>query len=227
MYSKTTNSLSQLSKRNLNIDPSFNELPAKKIHRNPISKSLNDKENYCSGQFISLHPKPESKQTKIIKLWLEIESKHCPPNSFKPLNVTCYARAKLIHWLMKVTKTFQHDREIFYLSVDILDRYLALSYTKMSELQLVGITCLFLAAKFESDDFCCVSDYSGMTADAFTSKDVIAMEIKILFALDWALQVPTPFLWLKLFLQSYFSDDIDIPNYSQYKLIQSSKVFKK
>lgn len=57
-------------------------------------------------------------------------------------------RAILLDWLIEVCEVYKLHRETYYLAVDYLDRYLSTN-TKISKtrLQLIGITCLFVAAK--------------------------------------------------------------------------------
>lgn len=57
-------------------------------------------------------------------------------------------RAILLDWLIEVCEVYKLHRETYYLAVDYLDRFLSTN-TKISKtrLQLIGITCLFVAAK--------------------------------------------------------------------------------
>lgn len=58
-------------------------------------------------------------------------------------------RAILLDWLIEVCEVYKLHRETYYLAVDYLDRFLSSSTLKVtkSHLQLIGITCLFIAAK--------------------------------------------------------------------------------
>lgn len=57
-------------------------------------------------------------------------------------------RAILLDWLIEVCEVYKLHRETYYLAVDYLDRFLS-SNVQISKtrLQLIGITCLFIAAK--------------------------------------------------------------------------------
>lgn len=57
-------------------------------------------------------------------------------------------RAILLDWLIEVCEVYKLHRETYYLAVDYLDRFLSTN-AKISKtrLQLIGITCLFVAAK--------------------------------------------------------------------------------
>lgn len=57
-------------------------------------------------------------------------------------------RAILLDWIIEVCEVYKLHRETYYLTIDYLDRYLsAKSDISKNQLQLIGITCLFIASK--------------------------------------------------------------------------------
>ena len=59
-------------------------------------------------------------------------------------------RCKLINWVLEVSLHFRLHRETFYLAVHYMDRYMSLHWgISPSELQLIGVASLFIAAKLE------------------------------------------------------------------------------
>jgi cyclin E len=57
-------------------------------------------------------------------------------------------RAILLDWLIEVCEVYKLHRETYYLTVDYLDRYLTIKKNiSKNHLQLIGITCLFIASK--------------------------------------------------------------------------------
>lgn len=57
-------------------------------------------------------------------------------------------RAILLDWLIEVCEVYKLHRETYYLAMDYLDRYLSMHHNvPKNELQLIGITCLFIASK--------------------------------------------------------------------------------
>jgi len=57
-------------------------------------------------------------------------------------NVDCY--------FAQVSEVYKMHRETFFMAVDYIDRYLSRTTgIKKSQLQLIGITALFIAAKME------------------------------------------------------------------------------
>jgi hypothetical protein len=58
-------------------------------------------------------------------------------------------RAILIDWLIEVHLKFKLVPETLYLTVNLIDRYLERSEVSRPKLQLVGVTCLLIASKYE------------------------------------------------------------------------------
>ena len=58
-------------------------------------------------------------------------------------------RATLISWLVEVHLKFKLMPETLYIAVNILDRYCEKQVVSREDFQLVGVTALFIAAKYE------------------------------------------------------------------------------
>lgn len=124
-------------------------------------------------------------------------------------------RAILLDWMMEVSQEFALGRETMHLACNYVDRILTLCANKESEqnshsklnkgfinrknLQLLGVTCLFIASKLEEIYPPNVVDFASTTDDAYTTQEIDAMERIVLQELKWFLQAQTPFSWLKLF----------------------------
>ncbi|KAH9578625.1 Cyclin [Trypanosoma melophagium] len=110
-------------------------------------------------------------------------------------------RMILVDWLIDVHLKFKLHTETMYLAVNILDRYLSCvntnrtagAYVARSQLQLVGITAMLLAAKYEEIWPPEVKECVHISANTYTREEVIKMERSICTALSFRLTVPTPF----------------------------------
>lgn len=58
-------------------------------------------------------------------------------------------RSILIDWLIEVHRKFELMPETFYLTVNIIDRYLSMRIVPRRTLQLVGISSMVIASKYE------------------------------------------------------------------------------
>jgi hypothetical protein len=55
-------------------------------------------------------------------------------------------RSILVDWLIEVHFRLQLSAETLFLAINYLDRFLSEAVTTRSELQLVGLTCLFVSS---------------------------------------------------------------------------------
>lgn len=58
-------------------------------------------------------------------------------------------RAILVDWLIDVHTKFDLSLETLYLTINIIDRFLAIRNVPRRELQLVGISAMLIASKYE------------------------------------------------------------------------------
>lgn len=58
-------------------------------------------------------------------------------------------RAILVDWLVDVHNKFELSPETFYLTINIIDRFLARKAVPRRELQLLGIGAMLIASKYE------------------------------------------------------------------------------
>ncbi|CAK9152677.1 unnamed protein product [Ilex paraguariensis] len=143
----------------------------------------------------------------IYKFYKEIENEsrvHDYMDSQPEINEKM--RAILIDWLIDVHHKFELMTETLYLTINIVDRYLATKTATRKELQLLGMSAMLMASKYEEiwgpevNDFVCISDR------AYTHQQVLVMEKRILGQLEWKLTVPTPFVFLVRFTKASTPD---------------------
>ncbi|KAH8410283.1 hypothetical protein KR009_010710, partial [Drosophila setifemur] len=111
-------------------------------------------------------------------------------------------RAILLDWLIEVCEVYKLHRETFYLAVDYLDRYLYVAHkVQKTHLQLIGITCLFVAAKVEEIYPPKIGEFAYVTDGACTERDILNHEKILLQALDWDISPITITGWLGVYMQ--------------------------
>ncbi|GAB6026758.1 G1/S-specific cyclin-E1, variant 3 [Chamberlinius hualienensis] len=118
-------------------------------------------------------------------------------------------RSILLDWIIEVCEVYRLHRETYYLAMDFLDRYLAANVNiPKQQLQLIGITCLFIAAKLEEIYPPKLNDFSYVTDGACTEKEILMQELIILKSLKWNLTALTVNGWLNIFMQTSNKDQI-------------------
>ncbi|XP_021460612.1 cyclin B2 isoform X1 [Oncorhynchus mykiss] len=106
-------------------------------------------------------------------------------------------RALLIDWLIQVHSRFQLLQETLYLTVAILDRFLQVQTIGRKNLQLVGVTAMLLASKYEEMYSPEIGDFVYITDNAFTKAHIREMEQLILQSLNFELGRPLPLHFLR------------------------------
>lgn len=82
-------------------------------------------------------------------------------------------RSILIDWLVDVHLKFKLRPETLYLTVNIIDRYLARTIVSRGSLQLVGVTAMLIASKYEEIYSPIVKDFVYITDNAYTREEIL------------------------------------------------------
>ncbi|XP_026459956.1 G2/mitotic-specific cyclin-1-like [Papaver somniferum] len=98
---------------------------------------------------------------------------------------------------------FQFMPETLYLTIHIVDRYLAINrVVREKELKLIGYTAMLIASKYEENAAVKVDELVG----TYKRKQILAMERSILEKLGWTLTVPTTYHFLVRFIKASLAD---------------------
>jgi hypothetical protein len=106
--------------------------------------------------------------------------------------ITSKMRQILIDWMVDVHQSFDLKEETLHLAILYLCDYQALRPIIKEEYQLVGITCLWIASKYEEIYPPSMKNYVEVTAYTYTASQIKKMEGDILKALDFQLVRVTP-----------------------------------
>ncbi|XP_051255126.1 cyclin N-terminal domain-containing protein 2 isoform X3 [Dicentrarchus labrax] len=120
------------------------------------------------------------------------------PNADLPRHFTDATRAVLIDWLIQVHEIMHFQAETLYLAVHLLNRSLRQIKVATANLQLLGMVCLFLAAKKEE---CLLPEVSGLCYlmdHTYTKHQLLRMERKLLCTLKFDLSYCPPLHFLVL-----------------------------
>jgi len=118
-------------------------------------------------------------------------------NYMQGYEITERMRALLIDWMVQVHSRFQLLQETLYLTVAILDRFLQVQPVSRRKLQLVGVTAMLVACKYEEMYAPEVGDFAYITDNAFTKSQILEMEQVVLRSLNFQLGRPLPLHFLR------------------------------
>lgn len=106
-------------------------------------------------------------------------------------------RAILIDWLIDVHLKFKLLPETLYITVNLIDRYLEKERVARNKLQLIGVTCMLIAAKYEEIYPPELKNFVYITDNAYSRKEVLQMEYSILSKLGFDVTFPSCFRFLE------------------------------
>ncbi|CAO2043349.1 unnamed protein product [Urochloa humidicola] len=145
---------------------------------------------------------------ELYKFYRENEAKSCvkPDYMSSQQDINAKMRAILIDWLIEVHYKFELMDETLFLTVNIIDRYLEKQVVPRKKLQLVGVTAMLLACKYEEVSVPVVEDLVLISDRAYTKGQILEMEKLILNTLQFNMSVPTPYVFMRRFLKAADSD---------------------
>lgn len=106
-------------------------------------------------------------------------------------------RAILVDWLVEVHQKFQYTTDTLLLAISLMDRFLSQNKVTVGKLQLLAITSLFVAAKFEEVKLPKISAYSYLTDGAASSEDIRTAEMYLFDSLDFNINFANPINFMK------------------------------
>nr|XP_044995801.1 G2/mitotic-specific cyclin-B3-like [Jaculus jaculus] len=113
--------------------------------------------------------------------------------------LSAYMRAILVDWLVEVQMNLEMSHETLYLAVKLVDHYLMKVFCTKSSLQLLGSTALWIAAKFEDPHRPCLNTFLYICAYKYQKHEMLAMEGRILKALNFDINIPIAYNFLRLY----------------------------
>ncbi|RDX95611.1 hypothetical protein CR513_21858, partial [Mucuna pruriens] len=116
-------------------------------------------------------------------------------------------RSIMVDWLVETHMRFKLMPETLYLTVNLIDRYLSSTFVPKEEIQLLGISSMLIACKYEETKPIRVKDLISISDNAYSKNQILSMEKAILEKLKWHLTVPTPYVFLIRLLK--LSDERD------------------
>ena len=107
----------------------------------------------------------------------------------------------MIEWVIEVHNHFSLKPETLFLTINIIDRYLGYEKVKRNKLQLIAVSALFIAGKYEEIYPPELRDYVYVCKNSFTKSDILKAEFEILRMLDFNMLTVSPYLiYQRLFL---------------------------
>lgn len=111
--------------------------------------------------------------------------------------ITWRMRGILVDWLIEIHTSFRLLPETIFLAINIVDRFCATQVVSLVKYQLMGITALFIAAKYEEVVCPSVSNFLYMTDGGYSDDELLKAERWVLQMIGWDLSYPNPLNYLR------------------------------
>ncbi|KAL3634156.1 putative cyclin-A3-1 [Castilleja foliolosa] len=133
---------------------------------------------------------------------MEMEAKRRPLSDYlekvqKDINASM--RGVLVDWLVEVAEEYKLLSDTLYLTVSYIDRFLSTNVISRKKLQLLGVSSMLIASKYEEISPPHVEDFCYITDNTYTKEEVVKMEADVLKSLKFEIGNPT----VKTFLRKF------------------------
>ncbi|KAM7514393.1 hypothetical protein LguiA_003976 [Lonicera macranthoides] len=133
---------------------------------------------------------------------IEIEAKRRPlPDYIEKIqkDVSVNMRGILVDWLVEVADEYKLLSDTLYLTISYIDRFLSINALSRQKLQLLGVSSMLIASKYEEIHPPHVEDFCYITDNTYTKEDIVKMEAEVLKSLKFEMGNPT----VKTFLRKF------------------------
>ncbi|RDB25905.1 G2/mitotic-specific cyclin cdc13 [Hypsizygus marmoreus] len=147
---------------------------------------------------------------EIFEYMTELEEEMMPsPNYMEGQNEISWAmRQTLVDWLLQVHLRYHMLPETLWIAVNIVDRFLSKRVVSLVKLQLVGVTAMFIAAKYEEILAPSVDEFVFMTENGYPKEEILKGERIMLQTLEFRVShYCSPYSWMRKISKA---DDYDI-----------------
>lgn len=112
-------------------------------------------------------------------------------------DITWEMRGVLVDWLIDIHGKFRLLPETLYLTLNIVDRFLTLRTISLNKLQLVGLTAMFIAGKYEEVLCPSVQNFLYLAEGGYTDEEILKAERYMLKVLKFSFSYSNPMNFLR------------------------------
>ncbi|KAM2593161.1 hypothetical protein TB1_042353 [Malus domestica] len=110
------------------------------------------------------------------------------------------ARLESITWVLQRRTGLGFHPRTAYLCMTYFDRFISLRQIPVAMVRLLSVACLSLAAKMKEQNIPSLSQYEVENPHFFEGKLIQKMELMVLGALEWNMNMITPFSFVDYFI---------------------------
>ncbi|KAG2325962.1 hypothetical protein Bca52824_008690 [Brassica carinata] len=209
---------------------SFTEKPSSRLPPRPLVRSTSTSERSCVGGSSTVASSPkfididsDDKDPLLCSLYAPdihynlrvAELKRRPFPDFierTQRDVTQTMRGILVDWLVEVSEEYTLASDTLYLTVYLIDWFLHGNCMDRHRLQLLGITCMLIASKYEEIYAPRIEEFCFITDNTYTRDEVLEMESQVLKHFSFQIYTPTSKTFLRRFLRAAQASNLMMPS---------------
>lgn len=177
--------------------------------RKGVRKALAEVQNRKKAQDTEIGKieRPVKKGVEYLEEYAEgiLEWYRSQEASFKPIasymtfqeELRWAMRTVLIDWIIDVHNKLSLLPETLYLAINLIDRFLSIRVVSLGKLQLVGVSGLLIASKYQEITSPSIATLVIITDRSFTENEILRAEKYMLHCLEYRIGFPSPLNWLR------------------------------
>lgn len=184
-----------LQSLNANQIANLKAMNAKLKQRGQTTQNDANKENVHQVASRELREQPKLPRRQGHELYLPNILKHLRSTALKNITLTDpfdnqseinrRMRGILFNWLLEIQFKFELKTRTIFLASNIFDRYLEVKQVSRDQLQLVGISCFWVASKYEDIYPPELKELVHLCDQLYSAEDIISCEADILSHLNF------------------------------------------
>jgi len=147
---------------------------------------------------------------------LKFEGRSCRSLDDTQTEVNQQMRGILVDWLIEVADEYNLKGQTLFLAVNFVDRVLENLKIPRTALQLIGVSCMLIACKFEEIYAPLVEDFVYITDNTYAREEILRTELVVLDTLSFDLTVVTVKNFLTRFLLLAGVSDLRVVTHANY-----------
>jgi len=152
------------------------------------------KHNTKQRLFVAANKDETLMSEKVLNNILLDETPSCSEDYFLAVQTSIlpHMRKIVTDWMVEVCEDQQCHQEVFFLSINYLDRFLSKVNIKKTQFQMIASICLLLASKMVSVCPLSISQLVTYSDYSVTEQELVEGELLVLTVLGWELSTITP-----------------------------------
>jgi transcription initiation factor TFIIIB Brf1 subunit/transcription initiation factor TFIIB len=174
------------------------------IEMNNVSLEDIDQFDMCDPQFVSEYIMDIMSYLKEKELEVRIPADYCS----KQKDILPSHRDQIMRYIADLYVQLKLLTETFFLAVNIVDQVMATGPLAKKKLQIVALTAVLIASKYEETYATSIRDLRTISSGVFTEQDILRMERLVLNRINFNLCTPAPIHFLRRYSKAGHSDGV-------------------